>query len=444
MSAHERHLYMGSASLKKVLIVVSTWQPAMIADMQRARVICRHLREWGWEPEVLAPDLSFQPAQCTEVNADGFFDSATTVHEVSAKGGRLWDALGSTSISWRGLWPVLSKGNLLLERGHYDLVFFSTAHYMLSLAGTVWKKRFGVPFVLDLHDPWYARAVPRPELARGLRGKIWSALTSMSERASLASASGVTSVSPVYLQAIDSHYGSQKFVWQREGFHLVEPFGYEPDDGAAAVQGAQPDEAAGRQATIAYCGAGGRVMRASWTALCHALAEIRARNAALLDGIRFVFKGTSLHFRSGDPLEMIDRAREHRVEDCVTEEPARLSYADSIRLIANADATLLLGVDDPGYMASKLFSYLAQEKPLLAVVRRGSVMLPYLSETPGVTVLEFDEHGELGSASGGRLEEFLNQTRARRVSDRTKQLSEHTAKAMAERLGLFFDRVVQE
>jgi len=89
---------MGSASLKKVLVVVSTWQPAMIADMQRARVMCRHLRECGWEPEVLTPDLSFQPAQCTEANADRFFDSATRVHEVAATGGRWWDALGSTSI----------------------------------------------------------------------------------------------------------------------------------------------------------------------------------------------------------------------------------------------------------------------------------------------------------------------------------------------------------
>jgi glycosyltransferase involved in cell wall biosynthesis len=432
---------MGSASSKKLLIVVSTWQPAMIADMQRARMMCRHLRECGWESEVLTPDLSFQPAQCTEADAHRFFDPATPVHEVSAKGIRLWDAVGSTSISWRGLWPVLTEGNRLLACGSYDLVYFSTAHYMLSLAGVIWKKRFGVPFVLDLHDPWYARAVPRPELARGLRGKVWSALTSMSERVSLASASGVTSVSPVYLEAIDRHYGHEKFAWQREGLRRVEPFGYEPADVVAAAQGMRLVEPAGQTQTIAYCGAGGRVMRASWNALCRALAEIKASKAELLEGVRFVFKGTSLHYRLGDSLEMIDRAREQGIEEFVTEEPERLSYVESIRLIANADAALLLGVDDRGYMASKLFSYLAHGKPLLAVIRHGSIMLPYLSSMPGVTVLEFDERGDFAAGAGKRLEEFLTQTRARKMFDRAKQLEDHSAKVMAQRLSLFFEQI---
>jgi glycosyltransferase involved in cell wall biosynthesis len=424
------------------LIVTSTWQPAMIADMQRARMMSRHLRKYGWETEVLAPDISYQQPQCIEPESAGFFDELTPFHPVPASGTRFWDLVGSSTISWRALWPVLVAGNSLLAGGRYDLVFFSTAHYMLLLAGSVWKKRYHVPFVLDLHDPWYARVVPQPDLARGLRGKIWSTLTSIGERVSLASASGVTSVSPVYLEAIERHYGRQKFAWQRDGRQLVEPFGYEPADGALSPQGAQAAGSAGRQATVAYCGAGGRVMRTAWRALCRVLAEVQAKDAGLVEEVRFVFKGTSLHYRPGDSFEMIDRAREQGVQDLVTEEPARLSYAESIRLIANADATLLLGVDDRGYMASKLFSYLAQDKPALAVIRRGSIMLPFLSGLPGVTILEFDERGDLGASAAERLGEFLHHTEVRQTFDRSKQLAEHTAEAMSRRLCLFFDQIV--
>jgi hypothetical protein len=138
---------------------------------------------------------------------------------------------------------------------------------------------------------------------------------------------------------------------------------------------------------------------------------------------------------------MIDRAREQGIEEFVTEEPERLSYVESIRLIANADAALLLGVDDRGYMASKLFSYLAHGKPLLAVIRHGSIMLPYLSSMPGVTVLEFDERGDFAAGAGKRLEEFLTQTRARKMFDRAKQLEDHSAKVMAQRLSLFFEQI---
>lgn len=424
----------------KVLLVVSTWSPMMIADMHRARMMCRHLRDCGWEPEVLAPDFSHQLPQCIEPDAEKFFDGRTPFYPVEPRGGWFWDALKSSSISWRGLWPVLAEGNRVLSCGGYDLVFFSTTHYMLTLAGYFWQRKFGIPFVVDLHDPWHARLIPRPKLGRGIRGKIWSGLTAWGERVSLASASAVVSVSPAYLEAIGRRYGAEAFSWQRQGRGHVEPFGYESVEVAAAGENAA---AGGRPATIAYCGAGGRVMRAAWVALCQALTELKAEDADIAEKVRFVFKGTSLHYRPGDSLEMVERAHEYGVADLVSEDPSRLSYAESLRLIATAEAALLLGVNDPGYMASKLFPYLASGKPLLAVIRHGSVMRPVLDRMEGVTVLEFDEHGRMIGGSIADLAAFLREAAAGRTFDRKERLTNHTAAAMTQRLAALFDRVTK-
>ncbi len=50
--------------MPRVLIVTSTYAPAMIADMHRARHLAWELPKLGWQVEILAPDVSFQPASC--------------------------------------------------------------------------------------------------------------------------------------------------------------------------------------------------------------------------------------------------------------------------------------------------------------------------------------------------------------------------------------------
>lgn len=414
----------------------------MIADMQRARMMCRHLLEHGWEAEVLAPDLSHQPLQCIEPQAAQFFDPGIPFHAASPRGGKCWDFVGSSTLAWRGFWPVLSEGSGLLRGGRYDLVFFSTAHYMLTLAGCSWRKRHGVPFVIDLHDPWHARSVPRPELARGLRGRILTTVAARSERAVLSAACGVISVSPSYLEAITRHYGAEVFGWQKTGCHRVEPFAYEPAETAAARRAVSDNAADGDSATISYCGAGGRVMRASWRVLCQALADLKSRDSSLLESVRFVFKGTSLHYREGDSLEMVEAAREEGVAHLVSEDPTRISYGDSIQLVVGAEGVLILGVDDPGYMASKLFSYLSAGKPLLAVLRTGSVMVPFLQGCPGVTVLEFGPDGSPGQETSEKLRSYLADVRTKRVFNREAALAARSASAMTQRLVQCFESCV--
>ena len=424
---------------KRLLIVTSTWQPAMIADMQRARMMCRHLREFGWEPEVLAPDLSHQPPQCIEAEAGRFFDAATPWHAAAPRAARLWDMAGSSTIALRAFAPVLLTGDKLLATGRFDLVFFTTAHYLLDAAGCWWRRRHSVPFVVDTHDPWYAGPV-RPK--RGLRE--WKAaagdrLGAASEQFILSRAAGVVSVSPAYLSVLSSHYGAATFPWQRAGRSLVEPFATDAPIGSRETKepAANPDE----PATIAYCGAGGRVMAMAWRHLCRALQTMPGGPP---QGVRFLLRGTSLHHRPGDPHELQETARALGCGEVVDEDPARLSYADSMKLAEDAAGVLLLGVNDPGYMASKLFLYLATGRPLLAVVKKGSIMLPFLRESSGVWLLEFGDDETVTESEAGMLRDYIDAVRAGARYDRSAALAPRTAREMTRRLAAFFDRCTAE
>jgi len=431
--------------VKRVLIVTSTWQPAMIADMQRARMMCHHLRDCGWEPEVLAPDLSCQPPQCIESESARCFDENAPFHAVAPSGAWVWDRLNSSSIAWRTLWPLMRVGDRLLRERRFDLVFFSTAHYLLAIAGCAWRRRYGTPFIIDLHDPWYARPNPRTSRPAGWKFAVSERLGALSERFVLSRAAGVVSVSPDYLEAISRHYGAKCFDWQRTGRQLSEPFGFEVGAGGevpSASVGAQPPvgNKVGPKTQIAYCGAGGRVMRPAWQVLC---AVLRDLPAAQIQGVEFILRGTALHYRPGDCHEMQEEAEREGLTDLVKENPARVSYAESKQLTEQADGVLILGVDDPSYMASKLFAYLATGKPLLAVVRAGSVMLPFLRNTPGATVLEFAADGATEKNAREQARDYLAAVRMRRVFDREDALSSHTAATMTFRLARFFDKCVE-
>ena len=51
---------------KRLLLVTSSYNPATIADMHRARMLAWELPKLGWEVEVLAPGTAFQHPSCLD------------------------------------------------------------------------------------------------------------------------------------------------------------------------------------------------------------------------------------------------------------------------------------------------------------------------------------------------------------------------------------------
>jgi len=121
--------------------------------MQRVRLALPCLREHGWDPTVLAiaPDsIEGGCATAAGENLPGRHTRGARVGSVAAA-----DALARVGNLWWRCGRALTRaGEALLAAEHFDLVFLSTTQFSAFQLGPRWRRRFGVPYVLDYQDPW--------------------------------------------------------------------------------------------------------------------------------------------------------------------------------------------------------------------------------------------------------------------------------------------------
>ncbi|MBK8725013.1 MAG: glycosyltransferase [Holophagaceae bacterium] len=185
----------------RLLVVSPHFPPVNTADMQRVRMLLPFFRELGWEVEVLAVAQEAVAAPLDPWLEAGL-PSHVPVHRVKVLG-RPWSRLpGLGTLGLRALRALDRAGSSLLAKGGFDLVYFSTTVFEVHLLGPRWKRRFGVPFVLDYQDPWvndYYRKHPevRPPGGR-LKYAAMDALHRWMEPRVLRHCAGITAVSADY------------------------------------------------------------------------------------------------------------------------------------------------------------------------------------------------------------------------------------------------------
>jgi len=423
--------------MRRVLIVTGSWVPAMIADMQRARQLAWCLTACGWDVEILCPDASFQPPSCVDDDSAEFFAPDIPAHQVRHQAPWIFRALGVGGIGWRAIWPMWRVGQKLLASRRFDLVYISTAQFLLFLLGPAWRRQFGIPYVLDLHDPPHHDTVLRPRLKH--RVARW--ITKYIESRAVTAASGLISVSPQYLKLMHRRYAGNNAAWLMADRQAVIPFGYLPYD-LDEAQRLAPVRPVGTQNAprIVYVGAGGPIMIRAFTLLCRAMVRLRARHANSLDHARIELHGTASAVGHDTERHLARVAQSFGIGPIMTELPSRVTYRSSVELLLGADGALILGVDDAGYMPSKLFTYAASGLPLLAAVRRDGPALAAFATIPllghaiwfGDGDMPIDDAADVVAA-------FLAEVVGRRRFDRQTDLAPYTASAMAHRHAALFD-----
>jgi glycosyltransferase involved in cell wall biosynthesis len=138
--------------MKKALIVSPHFPPINAPDHQRVRMMLPHFEECGWEVEVLAVDPEWvsapQDNSLLETVPKGI-----PVHRVRGIPPSWTRPLGFDNLAWRTVRALSKRGAALLASGSFDLIFFSTTQYgVLSLA-LPWKKKYRLPYVIDIQDP---------------------------------------------------------------------------------------------------------------------------------------------------------------------------------------------------------------------------------------------------------------------------------------------------
>jgi hypothetical protein len=423
--------------MRRVLIVTSSYAPTMIADMQRVRQLAWELPKLGWEVEVLSPSVEYQPPTCVDEDSVGFFSPYSQAHCIPEMWPSLFRMAGIGNIGWRALLPLWSAGNRLLRQRHFDLVYISTAQFPLFLLGRIWQRSFGVPYVVDLHDPLYREGASHPAWTRPrLKHRLSNWLAQHVENNVATWAQGIIAVSPNYIDTMRRRYEAKQPAWLRPGRQADIPFSALPRDLDEAARDMPSNGARkGPPYRIVYVGVGGPVMERSFAFFSRVLSRVRMRSAKLCEAIRIELFGTMLGWKPGEARVLTDVASKLGIDDLVREEPSRLSYRRSLELLLQSDGALILGVDDAGYIPSKLFNYALSGKPLLAILHREGPAFSKFQSIPdlGHTLWIGKQVDMSLEEAMNVLEIFLREVVARKTFDRETSISPFLAPAMAHR-----------
>jgi hypothetical protein len=426
----------------RVLIVSPHFPPVNAPDHQRVRMALPYLAEFGWQAHVLAVDPE---------DVEGFRDPdllatippEVPVTRVRAIPFRRTRRLGLGSLGLRSRRSLRRAGDRLLAAGGFDLVYCSTTIFSAMTLGPRWKRCFRVPYVLDFQDPWvsdyYSRTGIRPPGGRLKYGLVqW--LARREEPRAVRGAAHIVCVSPSYPDMLRARYPDVP----AERFTVL-PFGAsERDMELAQARGMRTpafDPGDGKVHWV-YLGRGGADMARGLRALFSGLRALRESDPRV-SRLRLHFVGTS--YAAGDRAEKTVEplAREMGVGDLVEERPARIPYLDGLALMRASDAVLVVGSDDPGYSASKVYPCVLARRPVLAVLHAGSLPGRVLDCCQAGEVVEFTpEHPpeDLAGRVREALARLLDQPKGARVATDWAAFAAYTARETTRRQCEVFDR----
>lgn len=405
--------------MKKLLIISPNFPPVNAPDMQRIRMSLPYYRDLGWEPVVLCVDEQF---------VEGFRDPllletippGISVHKVGAWPAPLTRKFGLGSLSMRSYFHFKRKGNELLRSGDFDLVFFSTTMFHVCALGPYWKRKFGVPFVIDLQDPWRNDFyLSQPKLQRPAKFLIAYTIDKRLEAATIPSVDGIISVSKGYIQMLRERYPAMAgkpavvlpFGTSERDFELVRKKGLPP----------QIIEPGNGKINVVYVGA----VTKFFLPLLKAFFQAFAAHGPDKHRYHFYFIGTN--YAPGAGVRQVEElAATLGLESIVTEIPSRIPYFSALATLMHADILFIPGSTDPDYNASKVYNNILAGKPIFSIFNTNSLVKKIIEDcraglVVGITGDETEEalvsriaakmeafgalHRQAGGADGAVLQE---------------------------------------
>ncbi len=410
--------------------------------MHRVRQSLPYFRENGWEAVTLAVDADYVEMQRDEALLATIPDDAE-VHRVPALDYHWTRRFGLGNLALRSLHTLWKAGSRLLARQRFDLVYFSTTAYPVVVLGRLWKRRFGVPFVVDLQDPW--RSDHYLELPRDERPpKFWLSyrLDKLLEPLAMKPTDGVLAVTQGYIDTMQARYPAME-----SAAAAVIPFGVSTRDFQAAEKRGSdrvlPPRVEGELRGV-YTGVCNGPMVPVLEALFKTLAWGRRERPDLFGRVRLHFVGTS--YATGERARPVvtPLAEAAGVSDVVTERVARVPYLDALKIQTTSDFLLLVGTMDGDYTASKLYPYIFARRPILAAFRSSSSVVDILKDTRAGDAVTFDRHPEeapFREALRRRWAAMLERLPYTPDTD-WEAFAPYTARAMTRRQTDFFDEVL--
>ena len=375
--------------MKKVLIISPHFPPVNTPDMQRIRMSLPYFRGLGWEPVIICVDEQYVEGAYRDELLTETYPADIKIYKVKAYPVKRTRKFGLGSLSIRSFFQFRKKGNELLGSGDFDLIYFSTTAFHVCRLGPYWKKKFKVPFIIDMQDPWRNDFyLDKPKSQRPPKFFISYNIDKYLEAATIPFADGIISVSEGYKNELLERYPSLS----PEKFAII-PFGasYRDFDIMKNNQGRFSNLSLPTgKLNIVYIGRGGHDLRFALEIIFSAFRKGLSVSPGLFESVRFTFIGTSYAPEGKGAYTIKPVAKKFAVEDYVTEIPGRISYFETLNLLKRSDVLLVPGSVDTSYTASKIYPYILACKPLLAVFYYKSSVVNVLEQLQFGKLVKFD------------------------------------------------------
>lgn len=376
--------------MKRLLIISPYFPPANTADMQRIRMSLSYFKKFDWEPEVVVVqedylDVVQDPLLLQSIPAE------VKIHKIKALDKKWTSKFGLGSVALRAMWFYKIEVNKLLQKNKFDLIYFSTTEFPLCILGPYWKKKFGIPYIIDMQDPWhtdYYKNLPKIEQPK----KYWFSyrLNKYLEPIAMKKADGLISVSASYIDTLKKRYLQLK-----EKPSAVITFGAFDIDFEIAKKN---DKALNlvfdtkkNHINLVYIGRGGNDMKPALNTLIGAFKKGLAAQPQLFCNIQMHFIGTSYAPKGTGVPTIVPEAKVANIDTYLTEYTDRIGFYQSIKNLQNADGLIIIGSNQAAYNASKIYPYILAKRPLLAVLHQDSNAAKIIKDCAAGHLINIDE-----------------------------------------------------
>ena len=431
------------SEMKRVLIVGADFAPSSLPPATRIRFFASHLAEFGWEPIVLStkPEYYDWP---TDAENENLLPESLKVVRTKAWSPGWTRKIGFGDVGMRSLWSHWQAIKKLCRTEQIDLIFIPVPPYVPMLLGRMAHKKFGIPYVVDYIDPWvteYYWQVPRDQ--RPPKWPMAYALSRLIEPYALKKVSHITGVSKGTTDSVVARYD-----WLSEANASDIPYGAEPDDFEYLRKHPRQNSIFTPRdglVHLSYVGACIPGMYPAVRALFEAVKLGLVKSPQDFSRIRLHFVGTSYAPNGQRSKSIEDIARSIGIEDQVDEHPERIGYLDSLQVMLDSQALVLVGSNEPHYTASKVFPYLLSQRPVLAIFHEESSVTQILSRHDNAELMTFNAKESVESKIAdifGKLRLTIARCKQERPDKTPELLEPYTTNAMTARLANAFERAL--
>lgn len=375
--------------MKTVLIIGADFVPSSLPPATRIRFFASHLPEFGWRPIVLTTRPEYYEGKSDPENEQLLRDDLEVIR-VSAFSTRLTRRVGIGDIGMRSLLQHWNAVKRICSSRKIDSILIPVPPSITMVLGRMAHRRFKIPYVIDYIDPWVTDSYDKvPKAERPPKWALANALSRTVEPFALKHVAHITGVSQGTTDSVIKRYR-----WLSMDCATEIPYGAEASDFEYLSSNPRRQTMFDKKDGyfhISHVGACIPAMHETVRALFNAISSGLRDSPALFSKIRLHFIGTSYAANGNAPRDIERLAREVNIDDLVDEHPARVSYLDSLQLMLDSHALLLLGSNEKHYTASKAFPCILAKRPLLAIFHEASSVIEIMRQTHAGELVSYSD-----------------------------------------------------